>query len=85
MSAAAQIIMSSPDHSSWVKPDPVMALKFACVGLAAEFAAFDDSISGAGDSGMQAWRVGYSTSGEGLDMDQVGDELDTQMNGGQRP
>lgn len=79
MSAAAQIIMSSPDHSSWVKPDPVAALKFACAGLAAEFAAFDDSISGAGDSDMQAWRVGYSTSGEDLDMDQVGDELGTQM------
>ena len=78
-SAAAQIIMLSEDHSTWVRPDPVAAYQFACAGLAAEFTAFDDSISEAGDSDMQAWLVGYAGHGKSLDPDAVGEELGVDL------
>src|SRR4051812_33040978 len=78
-SAAAQIIMHSEDHGTWVKPDPVAAYQFACAGIAAEFAVFEDSVSKAGDSDMKAWRVGYAGPGAALDPDAVGIELGVDL------
>lgn len=78
-SAAAQIVMLSEDHSSWVRPDPVAALRFALGGIAGEYAVLDDGIPDSAHSDMGAWRAGYSESKEALDDAKVEIALGTPL------
>jgi hypothetical protein len=78
-SAAAQITMLSDDHSTWVQPDPLSAMRFVLGGVAGEFAVFDDSIYESYRGDIKSWRKGFTDSTEELDQAAIDDALGTPM------
>lgn len=78
-SAAAQITMLSDDHSLWVQPDPLAAMRFVLGGVAAEFAVLDDSIHESYRGDIKSWRKGFTNSTVELDQAAIDDALGRPM------